>query len=396
MKLRLALLLLMLSACNLGAATTTPPPAAPADTPVNVSPTGAAPTPPGVLPAPLLFLSNRGGSDQIWQLNVDGVTLTQLTNEPTPVTRYAVSPADGRLAYVSNNDLLIANADGSGRSVLVNGPEAPSPLPDTWQITSEVGPIFWSPYGARIAFGLNGVNVIAVTGGPSTLLIGSDAVPQPPDFAQPEGGARFYWPDQWSPDGQRLMISFAYWPEAGGLAITSAAGGPRVELQSPEGIVCCNPAWSIDGNSIYYSSPSVGLISAGLWRADANTGQSTTLIQGQVNESFTLVGHAQQARDGRLYYFLARTNAFPEGYTPLTMYSSDADGVSNQVQLRSDAYIFLEALWSPDGNGAVVVDSTEAVNSGSFVTSGPLLYLKSDGSAAVPLIDNAYALRWGR
>jgi Tol biopolymer transport system component len=397
MKLRLALLLLLaMSACSLGSTATTTPPAPPADTPAGVATTVTLPSGAGVLPAPLLFLSNRGGSDQIWRLDVDAVTLTQLTNEPAPVTRFDVSAADGRIAYVSNNDLLIANADGSGRTLLVNGPEAPSPLPDNWQITSEVGPLFWSPDGSRIVFGLNGVNLISVAGGPSTLLIASDAVPQPPDFAQPAGGARFYWPDQWSPDGQRLMVSFAYWPEAGGVAVTSASGGPRVELQSPAGIVCCNPTWSLDGNSIYYASSSVGLISAGLWRADANTGQSTTLIQGELNDAYTLVGYAQQAGNGRLYYFLSRANGFPEGFIALTMYSSDADGVSNQAQLRNDAHIFFEALWAHDGSGAVIVDSTEAVNSGSFSTSGPLLYLKSDGSAAIPLIDNAYALRWGR
>lgn len=387
--------ILLLSACN-GAVTATPtepPPTATAPPPTETSPPPTA-TPVPVLPAPLLFLSDRSGSNQIWRLADDSVTLTQLTNEAAPVIDFDVSPVDGRLAYVSGNDLLIVNADGAERMVFVNGPDLP-PAPDSSsQISSSIGQPHWSPDGTQIAFGLNGVNLLGLSGGTPTVLIASDSVPQPPDF-EPQG-ARFYWPSQWSPDGSRLLVNFAYFPEGGGVGVINSSGGNLTDIVSPEGIVCCNESWSIDGTAIYYANDSVGLISAGLWRADATSGESVTLFEGVVDDVFTLVSHARQASDSRLYYFLTRTNGFPTGYASLTMYSAGVDGISNQIQLRGDAYAIGEALWAPDGRGAVIVDVTAGVNSAPISFAGPLLYLKSDGGLPIDLTDDGHNLHWGK
>ncbi|MGH2592537.1 MAG: DPP IV N-terminal domain-containing protein [Anaerolineae bacterium] len=406
MKLRILSLCLFISiaACSPGGATapaTEPPAPTTAPTGTSVPPTetpAATPTSvaPAVLPAPLLFLSNRSGSDQIWRLDVDGVTLMQLTNEAAPVTDFDASPVDGRLAYVSDNDLIVANADGSDRALLVDGPPQPTiDAPD--RINTEMKQLRWSLDDARIAYGLNGVNLIDAAGGEPVVLQQSDPVPLPPDF-QSEGPVKFYWPNVWSPDGSRLLIEFAYFPEGGGLSVLNLSDGSLFDLSSPEGIVCCNASWATDGSAVYFANPSPGLIAPGLWRASLGTDADPTLIRGIDGETFNLVGFARQLNDGKLYYFFAQApQGFPEsGYWPLSMYRADADGVTGQTQLRDDAHILGEALWASDGSGAVIVDAEESAQANVFPLTGPLLFLKSDGSPQLTLAGNGHMLRWGK
>src|SRR5512138_889517 len=74
----------------------------------------------GLLPHALLYLGRDNmGVMQVFRMARDGKTATQLTSEPTDVTEYDVSPADGSIAYVVNNQLVYAN--GSVRRVLVDG-----------------------------------------------------------------------------------------------------------------------------------------------------------------------------------------------------------------------------------------------------------------------------------
>lgn len=382
-----------LAACGggSGGATSTEPP-------LPTAPATGVPTPtvePAALPAPVLFLSSESGSDQIWRLDVDGVTLTRLTGEAAPVIDFDASPVDGRLAYISDNDLIVANADGSGRAVLVDGSPLPAvDAPD--RINTEMRSPRWSPDGKRIAYGLNGVNVVDAAGGEPVVLQQSDPVPLPPDY-QPahEGPIKFYWPNAWSLDGSHLLIDFAYFPEAGGSSVIDASGGGLVDMTSPEGVVCCNPSLSIDEQAVYFANHAPGFIAPGLWRADAATGESETLIQGIDGDAFNISGWPRQLSDGRLYYFFARIAGFPETYAPLSMYRAEADG-SDAAQLRSDTHIIGQALWMPDGSGAVIVNAEEAARESAWPLAGPLVFLKSDGSPAIELAGHGHTLRWGK
>ena len=85
------------------------------------------------LPAPLYFILPSGGVDalvnQIWRMERDGFALTQISNEEHGVgDRFDVA-ADGRLAYVSNNSLIITDASGGNRKVIIAG-AAPVPPQD--------------------------------------------------------------------------------------------------------------------------------------------------------------------------------------------------------------------------------------------------------------------------
>lgn len=379
------------------------PPSEPADTLVPASetplPTDTAPPPtveppPGVLPAGLYFLSNQTGMDQVWRLDADGVSLRQVTFEPAPVTDFSVSPG-GKLAYVSDNDLWWVNLDGSERSQLVDGPPMPG-VENDLRVNLLLSAPRWSPDGSRLAYGLNGVNLLSQIPGLPQLLLQSDPVPQPPDYGG-QGPKRFYWPSAWSPDGSRLLLDFAYWPEAGGMAILPAGGGQPVLLTSYDGPVCCEAAWSSDGQAVYFANPYMGMFSSGLWRANAANGQGVTLIAGDPgndgNGPFNMPGYPFQAPDGWLYYFMAQSNLYPEGDFRMAMYRAAADAVTNQQRLRSDDHLLGEALWAPDGSAALIVDYSAAPN--AYPRRGRLIYLKADGSPALLLPGQGYTLRWG-
>ena len=62
-----------------------------------------------------------GDGGHVFRLGRDGKTVTQITFETYPVTSYDVSPVDGSIAYVSSNQLILVNAEGSNRRVLVDG-----------------------------------------------------------------------------------------------------------------------------------------------------------------------------------------------------------------------------------------------------------------------------------
>jgi Tol biopolymer transport system component len=348
---------------------------------------------PDVLPAPLYFIAADG---QIWRMERDAVTMVQITTEPVPVTDFAVSPVDSTVAYISGNDLYHIDAFGGVPTMLVDGPP-PQAERDQMYVIVEMVDVLWSPDGTLIAYGMGGVNVVSPEGGASTMLLASDTPPGQGEI--PEDPIRYYWPSAWSPDGGRMLVDVGYWPEAGTLAVLDLSAGTVVELTSPDGLVCCNPTWSADGSGVYFASPYLGMIVPGLWWADAATGTGVTLIAGTseaFGPPFSLVDFPQQLDDGWLYFFFTSLDAYPEGDAPLTMTRAGWDGVSDRVALRADSHVVGEALWAPDGSGAVIMDMTNA-DPYRYPQIGPLVWLPSNGIESVQLgTVEGHVLRWGQ
>ncbi len=371
-----------------GTAGALPPAPTPTFTPIP-GPT-AAPTPAGPLPAPLYYI---GEGQQIFRLERDGVTRSQITFEPAPVESFDVSPADGSVAYASGNSLYRVDALGAGRATLVVGPPPAAPDDYAAQVNGTLGAVRWSPDGTRIAYGLGGVMVYDVASGTTSMIKASSPYPDL-NAELPPGPIEFYAPEQWSPDGSRLLVNVSYFPEAGGLDIVSLTGGGSVRLSSPDGIVCCAPSWSRDGSGIYFASPVPGFIASGLWRADATSGSSVTLIAGETGGLFQLPNFPQELSDGQLYFFFATSPSFPEGEVLLTMHRSASDGVTGRTALRSDAHAVGEALWAMDASGAAITDYTGA-DFTTYPVVGKLWWLPADGSPALAL-GSGHSLRWGR
>jgi len=145
--------------------------------------------------------------------------------------------------------------------------------------------------------------------------------------------------------------------------------------------------------SVYYSIAN-HFFTPGLWRADATTGESITLIDGTDEDgSYTLVADPRALSDGYLYSFATVTDSpDPNDIMQLTMYRSAPDG-SELEALRSDRYNRGHVLWAEDASGAVIEDRTIDQSPES---SGQLLWLPADGSPAVSLDIGGYNLRWGK
>jgi hypothetical protein len=77
----------------------------------------------GLLPHSFYYIGtdNATGLSQVFYIEQDGTTTHQITFEPVNVDSYDVSLVDGSVVFVSNNQLLWVDVNGSGRRLLVDG-----------------------------------------------------------------------------------------------------------------------------------------------------------------------------------------------------------------------------------------------------------------------------------
>jgi len=351
------------------------------------------PVPAGLLPHALYFMNNDGtGIAQVFRLGTDGETVTQLTFEPSAVGSYDVSMADGSIVYVANNQLLFINADGSGRRMLVDGgPVDPNDL----FITSLSSPVF-SPNGATIAYSNRGLVLYAVSSGVSNTVLEQIET-------DPATGAavvrEMYIPQKYSPDGTKLLLTAAI-PNSDGISsgIYFTAADTLVRLSGGDGArVCCHgQPWTSDSSALYMGISSVGMFGSGLWRADASSGNLTTLLPTEAGSgAYNLAAFPYPAPDGNLYFFY-NTALNPDGMidnAPLQIVRTALDGVTGLAVLRPETFESLnEALWAPDASFVIVAKAP----SDSVYAGGALeLYYTNAAKSMVPLVPFGQQLKWG-
>jgi hypothetical protein len=342
------------------------------------------------LPRSFYYLAPDSASiTQVFRIESDGTTQRQITSEPVSVNDYDVSLVDGSVAYVADNQLLLINADGSNRRMLVDGGTVDPNNPFMSNISS---PVF-SPDGATLAYGYQGLRMYSFSTGESDLIIENQV--------DDVGGGLFvprelYSPERYSPDGTKLLITLGYY-EGASSAIYYSATNALVRLEGGEGaLICCDETeWSADSASIYAANPNMGMFSSGLWRVDAATGEVTTLIQGDAGGgNYNVADEAYLAPDGHLYFLFATVPA-PEGIitrAPLKLVRSAPDGVTGRTALSSETFDLLnEALWAPDASFMVVAiaPSQEIYQGGE----AKVVYL--DGRPSVVLRSFAQQMKWG-
>ncbi len=375
------------------------PPAEPANVQTVVAMTfqaltASAPavTPPpasSLLPRALYFLNNaadNGGLLQVFRLAPDGQTLTQLTREPANVEDYDISPVSGQVVYVSNNQLLLVNSDGSGRRVLVDG----GPRVQDSYASTNIGAARWTPDESAIVFARGGLNFYNLASGAVETVL-ADKVSTDSGLTILNEG---YSPKSYSPDGSKLLINVGYY-EGGTLGIFVPSTKAFHKFTSPSGgIVCCSTAWSPDSSAVLVGSSSMGLIDSGLWRFDASNGSGATLLGNPSAGSgpYVFADWPQIGSDGLLYFFYNTSADFPSGHTPLKLVSSALDGVTGRTELLPSPFNAInEALWAPDASLVVVASPpVEDVYQGGVAD---VIY--PDGKPSVPLVPFAMDMRWG-
>lgn len=339
--------------------------------------------PPGLLPQPLYYRApDGGGIKQVYRLDDDGVTITQLTFEPANVTGYDVNPLDSSLAYVANNQLLRMNADGSGRQVLVDG----GPLNQNEPYLNSVSSPVWSPDGATIAFGYLGLNFYSIATGTYANVL-ANYIETVGDLNLPR---ELFYPAEYSPDGSRLLLDVG-WYEGGSIAIYIPASNTLIR-PAFEGIFLGTATWMPDSSAVYVASPDLGMISSGMWRFNLDGSVNEILPTQNPDTTFNYADTPWFAPDGQLYFFYGTTPDYPDGDVPLTLVRSAADGITGRTQILGDAFVDYTAItWAPDVSLFIVTRPP----AGEMWGAGPATVYFLDGRPPVQILLVSEDLRWG-
>lgn len=348
------------------AATAAPATAEPAAT--------SAPAANAVLPAPLYLLN---GQQQIVRLERDGATMAVISQESAPIVQMAVSPADGTIIYVVQQDkggaLVSTDPRGGKRAELAIGTIS-SPL--------------WSRDGQRYAISwLNGPEGSGVYGGkpgekPSLLLASI------PYDAQAQKSGMHYVPQAFSPDGAQLLLATA--PDngpdapAGDISVLGAAvlggDGKVAELVGTGGnpYMCFSALWSSDGSQVLCSSYGAFNGQPALWSLPASGGEPKILLAAGKDNGQADVFSPIAAGDSIFAFVgVSPANASDISYT---LQQIDASGTMRKLrdeQFDSTAVIW--SAWAPDASGIVVQ------RAGSDPSQNTFVYLPASGAAAVEL-----------
>jgi len=347
------------------------------------------PAPNSILPHVFYYTGNDdSGLIQVFRIERDGVTSHQVTFESTNVGNFDASQIDGSVAYIVNNQILLINADGSGRRVLVDGGAVD---PNDQFETSISNPVF-SPNGQTLAYGLRGLNLVAVSTGVSNPIL--------PQQVNPDTGfpGELYIPEKYSPDGTKLLITIAI-PNSDGIsgAIYYPATNSLVRITGGDGFsVCCGrPDWTLDSSALFTASSSIGMFGSGLWQIDAATGNVTTLLPTDTGGgNYNLASEPYLAPDGQLYFFYVSAPA-PDGFidrAPLQLVRSAPDGVTGRTVVNADNFQLMnDALWAPDASFVIVAFAP--IQDVSIGGQAEVTYL--DGRPSIVLTTYAQNMKWG-
>jgi Tol biopolymer transport system component len=385
----LACIAVLICGCNFPTAGATPPidlvATAVAGTLAAEAPPTASPIP-DLLPHPVYFLGESSGSAQVWRLERDGSAQSQITNEALAVDSFDVSRFDGSVAYVSNNQLYLVNADGSNRRLLVDNAAANPEAEDYFLVQRISDPLF-SPSGTYLIYAFNGLWLLDLTSNQAVQLLENE-------IEESDGNVvpvAIYTPIQWAPDSQKLLVAIGGFETSGVSILNFDEGQTLTDLDTGSDVFCCQLAWGQDSSSALAASPYIGLIEPGLWRYDSENGEQTELLGVTDEGMFQFAGWPMEAADGSLRYFYTSSTEIPTSDLPLFMMRSDADGVSARVQMRPDSFSNIgEVLWADDGSLALIVQLSTAGD-----PNGSVILAFSDERQLQILIPSGHSLHWG-
>lgn len=337
-----------------------------------------------LLPHSVYALIGPEGDAQVWRLSADGQTQTQLTHEAGGVDGYAVSPDDGRLALVVDNQLILLDPDSGERAQVAAGVPADPDSPAFFYRGRISDPSF-SPDGRILAYAYNGLHLYDVASGDDLHVLVNQVDEPDSGLLVPE---EIYFPGAWASDDRRLVVDIAS-SEGSSLGVVDWTVSDPLTPMNAGGILCCQVSWAPDNGSILVASPFLGLVSPGLWRYDARTGAEGVLVAGNADSgTFEFAGWPLQLPDGTMRYFYASTTEVPEGDVPLLMVSSGLDGQSDRTTLRPESFNIREALWAEDG-------SLVLIRLASGGTGSQVVLVWADGRPLQVLLGEARDLAWG-
>lgn len=354
----------------------------------------------------IAFSSERSGNYDIWELTLESGALRQITNAPGDEMRPSYAPDGKEVAYTSEREnaagIFAMSVDGEER-LLAKAKLEPG------NITAPLGTPAWTPDGKKVLFGL-------VTGGFAKLMEGEKVISASEDV-HPFRGA-WLSPDDYlyaadgkikrrslatgktttieftatlpisrpaytrrpqnlsstepepvlgllkpviSPDGKR--IAFA---ALGKLWLMDIGGKPRAV--TPDGpFVVTDPAWSLDGTKLVYSSDREG--SMDLWAYELAAGTHRRMTNAPGAEM-----RPAWSPDGKSIAFVSALQDF----FGVVQTVDEASGKIVQGRSFGPGY----PSWSADGRAIMVSRSEEYSKSKSYDagTTNQIRLLAADGT----------------
>lgn len=336
------------------------------------------------IPQAVYYLRGRDASSQVWRLDLDGGGAEQITEEESGAEQFSVSPADGTLAILSDNQLFLVDPEGGERRLIADARHV-YPNSEDYAFRGLISDPVFSPDGAMLAYAFDGVHLYELASGEDQHVLTNLGNLLGETFVFTK---ETYAPGSWSPDGSKLLIIMGYF-EGSTLAVMDPdAKQPYTRLRS-NGPVCCTFVWSADSQAVLVANPYYTGDIPGLWRYAAATGEEELLVTG-VDEKGTshFVGWPFQFKNGTLYYFHAAIEQFsPEEGIPLSLVRHTDVGSFAPVQ--PETFTNYEVLWAIDGSFALAVGPGES--------GWRLQQVPTDGSRPRVLIEEERIrdLAWG-
>lgn len=357
----------------------------------NTSPTQALnpgaveKTIPGQLPHSLYFLSDQSGTFQVWRIEQDTVTQTQVTQAESAITQYVISK-NGDLAYITNNQLYLLSANSAAPSILVDGgvinPNDPYQL-----YTQQIQGLVWSRDGI-LAYGQNGVNLYNPADQTHNKLNANQIVILDDGQYYPE---YLFTPLSWSPDGKRVLTITGL-SEGTSLAVIDISSAQITHFN--EDYICCQTTWAADGQAAIVASPYLGITNSGLWTFNGTTGAKTTLLPTTTEDgTLNFAGWPHSLSTGEILLFYANTPSIPEQMPPLLMVKILPNESADPITIRPETWSVTDALWAPDGSSVIIIQPP--LGESSNPNNGPILWINTHGSPPIPLSAGGNSPQWG-
>ncbi len=346
----------------------------------------------------IAFVSNRDGNYELYVGLIGGGSLVEITHDANLKSRPAWSPDGSTLVYGE------LNASG---------------LWDVWQVPALGGTPHrlildaddpaWSPDGRSLAY---------VKPSDATLWIAS-ATGENPRLLVTAPGDLFIADPRFSPDGRSLAYIVHTGGPYGSLYVLDLSSGRSRKLTHGKSLAM-SPAWSPDGQSIYFASSRGGTMN--IWKTAAGGGHLRQITAGQGDDAEldvsadgksivfstfrenTNIGQMslqptagepavrllttdparnqlapQYSPDGkRLAYFTNLKGAERE-----SIWVSNADG-SDPIQLVRDSMIDIFPHWTPDNRHLIFISNLHSGPLGelrrvAIAGGAPQLLLKTKG-----------------
>jgi len=306
------------------------------------------------------FLSNRGGSSNIWVGLVSGGSPVRITNDPNFKARPHWSPDGSKISYSRLNESglwdiwTVPALGGAPRKLLsiANGSA-------------------WSPDGMSLAYGDSSRH---------TLWICDSTGSNARELTQPE---RIAWHLQpaFSRDGGKIAFVRRGPGPYSELASVEVSTG-KVEPITEDRALALSPLWSVDNQFVYFASTRGG--SMNIWKTSAKGGPPVQITAGRGDEvSLDL------SADGNKIVFDSQRLA-----TNLLEVNVDSEAEASRRWLTTDASRgTLAPVYSPNGRQiAYFTNRKGAENEAIWI-------MDADGSNPVKLVEDSYLNvfpRWNR